>query len=65
MRKTHLLSIFFLQDKTFTRLLQFVQNGGDAEFFKTNKTSFYLFLECVLPQRKRKKSTPSLVSPSF
>ena len=30
MRKTHLLSIFFLQDK----LLQFVQNGGDAEFFQ-------------------------------
>ena len=41
-----------LLDKTFTftRLLQFVQNGGDAEIFKTNKTNkFYLFIECVLP----------------
>ena len=30
-----------LLDKTFTftRLLQFVQNGGDAEIFKTNKTN--------------------------
>ena len=35
-----------LLDKTFTftRLLQIVQNGGDAEIFKTNKTNKTSFI---------------------
>ena len=46
MRKTHLLSIFnfFLQDK----LLQFVQNGGDAEIFFQFLFVFIFWSTCCL-----------------
>ena len=45
MRKhTYFQFSFTRQTITFTRLLQFVQNGGDAEIFKTNKTNKTSFI---------------------